>query len=131
MATAAYFGTAYWLEASYPVPMQSDAGPNVAGKKSRLYGPFAHPAENPFSYAIERPFLFEGAIHPNGDSTSSALQLYENDTRLGPADSTLKDIAFVGLGRFLHWEEKGTLIFSTSDNSDPNTNGRAYWIVKP
>ena len=128
---AAYFGTAYWLEVSYRASRRLDAEPSVAGKKTRLYGPFAHPVENPFSYAIEGQFLLGNATHPSGDSTGSALQLYENDTRLGPADSPLEDIAFIGLGRFLHWEEKGTLIFSTSDNSNPNANGRSYWIVKP
>ena len=37
------------------------------------------------------------------------------------------EIRKIGKGRYSHWEEG--LIFSTTDNSDPNTNGRTYQIV--
>ena len=34
-----------------------------------------------------------------------------------------------GMGRFSHWEDG--LLFSTTDNSDPHTNGRTYLLDVP
>lgn len=63
-----------------------------------------------------------------GDSntapTASKLRLFENGVELGPAHSVHHDIRAFGLGQFSHWGN--TLYFSTSDNSDPLTNGRKY-----
>lgn len=54
----------------------------------------------------------------------STLHLFENDVELGPAHATHRDIRNYGLGQFSHW---GTVLyFSTSDNSNPLTNGRKY-----
>ena len=58
----------------------------------------------------------------------SPLQLYENDAPLGPAHSLHALIRSTGSGRFSHWGPRQILLFSTSDNSDPNRNGRAYTI---
>jgi hypothetical protein len=57
------------------------------------------------------------------------LHVYENGKLLGPGDSMHDDIRKKGLGAYSHWDPKTgvfTVYFSTSDNSDPNTNGRAY-----
>jgi Macrocin-O-methyltransferase (TylF) len=54
----------------------------------------------------------------------SSLQLLENGIPLGPSHTSHTEIAERGSGRYSHWGE--TLFFSTSDNSDPNTNGRIY-----
>lgn len=54
--------------------------------------------------------------------------LLEDALALGPAHATHKDIETLGLGRYSHW--KDTLIFSTSDGTDPRTNGRRYVLVK-
>lgn len=63
-----------------------------------------------------------------GDSNTSPsvskLRLFENGVELGPAHSNHHDIRTFGLGQFSHWGN--TLYFSTSDNSDPLTNGRKY-----
>lgn len=54
----------------------------------------------------------------------STLHLYENGVEMGPAHSTHIDIRKYGLGQYSHW---GTVLyFSTSDNSNPLTNGRKY-----
>jgi hypothetical protein len=60
----------------------------------------------------------------------SPVLVYENDRPLGPGLSPHHEIEKVGLGRYSHWNDMGILL-STSDNSDPNTNGRAYWAVLP
>jgi hypothetical protein len=72
--------------------------------------------------------LEEVADTPDDEKRSPVL-LYENDRLLGPAHSIHDDIAKIGLGRYSHWE-KG-MVFSTSDNSNPSTNGRSYWVVLP
>jgi arylsulfatase A-like enzyme len=52
--------------------------------------------------------------------------LLEDGRELGPAHSPHEDVREQGSGRYSHW--KGRLFFSTSDGSDPNTNGRSYAI---
>jgi len=63
-----------------------------------------------------------------GDSDSqhnvSILRIFENGKELGPAHSLHRDIRNTGKGLFSHWGN--TLYFSTSDNSNPLTNGRKY-----
>ena len=56
----------------------------------------------------------------------SRLRLWEDDVELGPGHSLHDDIRRLGRGRFSHWGD--TLYFSSSDGSDPTTNGRAYII---
>lgn len=56
--------------------------------------------------------------------------IYENGTEIGPANSTPLSIEETGLGRFDNFQGGGFYL-STSDNSDPRTNGRDYWVVVP
>jgi iduronate 2-sulfatase len=59
----------------------------------------------------------------------STVVLCEDGLALGPAHSLHVEIQQLGRGRFSHW---GTdVVFSASDNSDPNTNGREYVAVLP
>ena len=60
------------------------------------------------------------------DGVRSRLDLWENGTKLGPRHAGHAEIENEGGGRFSHWE--GAVIFSTSDGSDPNLNGRRYSI---
>lgn len=57
----------------------------------------------------------------------STLLLYEDEKLLQPSHAVHEDIRSLGGGRYSHWNE--ALFFSTSDGSDPNTNGREYRIV--
>lgn len=69
----------------------------------------------------------------DGDSPNfphrSNLLVYEEDRLLGPAHAPHEDIRRKGAGRYSHWET--ALYFSTSDGSDPNTNGRRYTVIWP
>jgi|GEM_PF-3336327 len=87
---------------------------------------------------LDRPFVpregkaWIGPVPVGGDSigapSQSRLVLLEDGIPLGPAHALHADIAAEGGGRYSHWGK--TLIFSTSDGSDPNANGRAYtWVV--
>jgi hypothetical protein len=64
------------------------------------------------------------------NENQSPIELYENDRQLGPAHSSHRDIARTGDGRYSHWKTQG-MVFSTSDNSDPNRNRQRYWAVLP
>ena len=96
----------------------------------------------PIGEAVRIPMPFErGNGHawyaeiPELERLADNLQAYkspvvvcENDRVLGPAHSYHQDITREGQGRFSHW---GTaLVFSTSDNSNPNTNGRSYLAIR-
>lgn len=56
----------------------------------------------------------------------SRLLLYEDGRNLGPAHALHETVRQHGRGAFSHWG--GSLLFSTSDNSDPRTNRRTYEI---
>jgi len=62
----------------------------------------------------------------DGPSTPAAsrLVIYEDGKPLGPAHANPEKIQRLGEGRYSHWGRR--LYFSTSDNSNPNTNGRTY-----
>lgn len=64
------------------------------------------------------------------DKTRSPMAIYETNKPIGPAHSSHEDIEKIGNGRFSHWRGMG-IIFSPSDATDPNTNGRRYTIVMP
>lgn len=64
-----------------------------------------------------------------GEERPSSLVLFEDASSLGPSGSTHQDIREHGRGRFSHWGS--TLYFSTSDNTDPLTNGRTYRVISP
>ncbi len=77
-------------------------------------------------WTVSLPGLETGADDEQNPARSELL-LFENETLLGPAHSNHDDIRIAGGGRFSHW--KGNLYFSTSDGSDPRTNGRKYTLV--
>lgn len=64
------------------------------------------------------------------DPACSMVQLFENDQELGPPHSLHSDIRELGGGRFSHWHNgnREVFLFSTSDGSDPNSNGRVYTV---
>ena len=70
------------------------------------------------------------ADDPTVEHGNSPVMIYEDGKPLGPAHSNFADISKLGRGRFTYWTGQG-LIFSTSDGSDPNSNGRRYWAVVP
>ena len=65
-----------------------------------------------------------GAGNVSGWGPLSRVFIYEDGKLLGPAHTIVDDIQKNGSGRFCHW--RGDLYFSSSDNSDPNANGRNY-----
>lgn len=75
-----------------------------------------------YSWSCDTSFCVDGDSVEQPDR--SRLELFENGQRLGPAHSNHQQIAEAGCGAYSHWA--GSLIFSASDNTDPNNNGRTY-----
>jgi hypothetical protein len=72
-----------------------------------------------------RALLFispDDADHPN----RAKVTILENGRALGPAHSQHSFIRERGDGAFSQWGER--LYFSSSDNSDPRSNGRTYSV---
>lgn len=61
------------------------------------------------------------------DSMRSCVRVFEDGVEIGPPHSLHDEITANGGGRFSHWGRD--LYLSSSDNSDPRTNGRLYQIV--
>jgi|GEM_PF-903313 hypothetical protein len=73
--------------------------------------------------------MFEAQSDTLEQPYRSPLRLSEDGVPLGPAHSLHALIRDQGRGRFSHWGPRQLLLFSASDNSDPNRNGRVYTIA--
>jgi hypothetical protein len=60
--------------------------------------------------------------------TESRFVICEDGYLLGPPHSVHAEIDTKGGGRFSHWDTAGGFVFSASNNSDPNTNGKRYRV---
>ena len=96
--------------------------PNV--KRQSLKPPFAKNGE--VGWHIALPDISDQASnndHPN----RSQYILCENGAQLGSSNALHANIRDIGKGDYSHWGQY--LIFSTSDNSDPNGNNKHYEFV--
>jgi hypothetical protein len=112
-----FFGTLFLLEYSAPLCPQ--------GAAADFKPPFQRVGSG-FGYFATLPAL-EDRADSGATPARSAFLVCENGYRLGPPHTVHADITAKGKGRFSHW--LSGFIFSASDNSDPNTNGRRYWAV--
>lgn len=101
--------------------------------RSIVYATLLRPAPRPFIKEEQNCWSFRlpshrGLAEANGSDLSaqskSPLLLFEDRRYLGPPHCPRRFVASVGRGRFDH--QGDSVFFSTSDNSDPNTNGREY-----
>jgi len=87
------------------------------------------PLEGPFKRGTGQSWVAElSELADQSDSSQtpqrSRLMLYEDGVPLGFWHALHDHIRVAGGGRFSHWG--GRMLFSTTDNSDPNSNGRTY-----
>jgi 2-polyprenyl-3-methyl-5-hydroxy-6-metoxy-1,4-benzoquinol methylase len=85
----------------------------------------AHDCGSSFVCRLETLELWDDADHP----AASVIRLYEDDVQLGPPHAAHGEIQRSGAGRYSHWERR--LYFSSSDGSDPRSNGRRYEVRAP
>jgi hypothetical protein len=90
--------------------------------------------EGGFTYS-ERSYQLWRYADENQFEQHSPVLLYEELTPLGPARSRLEDVQRIGHGHYAFLGRPAftykEIFFSTSDNSDPRTNGRRYYLVLP
>jgi len=115
----------------YDLPLRDDNG-NLIPRVSEFGESQVVPLKNPFTkeigvawYASLNKYVTSADDMDN--PYRSTLVLLENGKPLWHRHIMHDEIRKIGLGRYSHW--KDGLIFSTSDNTDPNTNGRCYEIV--
>ena len=118
----------YLIAAAYLKFTYSPVHP-PAGAILQLVPPFEKFYDSRVAFVVRAPGLdaFSDTID---QPERSNYVIYEGDRPLGPAHSQHTDISEIGEGRFSHWNSEG-FVFSTSDNSDPRTTGRRYWVVLP
>jgi hypothetical protein len=90
------------------------------------------------AYSYHGPIVKQTPSDRRESPKASKLRLFEDGQPLGPPHSSNYVIATKGGGAYTHWYSGGDrryappyLIFTTSDNSDPRTNGRVYTIKAP
>jgi hypothetical protein len=98
-----------------------------SGERFELKRPFIGNEGHSVHAAL--PATLESLSDTNDRPKRSPLLFCEGDIALGPPHSQHADIVAHGNGRFSHWANE--IIFSSSDKTDPNTNGRSYVVVKP
>ena len=79
-------------------------------------------------YLVALPDAVDEADDSNHERRSTVVVL-EDGKPLGKAHSVHDDIRKLGGGRYSHWGLY--MMFSTSDGTDPRTNGRKYTVARP
>jgi 2-polyprenyl-3-methyl-5-hydroxy-6-metoxy-1,4-benzoquinol methylase len=97
----------------------------VPGRVQMLEPPFRESSGHMFY--LSRPDLTHLADNAHESLNDSPVYIFENGRQLPHPHALHADIAKVGLGRFSHWGQD--LLLSTSDNTNPNSNGRTYEVV--
>jgi 16S rRNA G966 N2-methylase RsmD len=94
-----------------------------AKNRETLHGPFQHVRR--YGWSIKLSHL-QGFADTNEASRRSSLRLFESGRIMAYAHCGHVYINAFGEGRYSHYGEM--LYFATTDNSDPNENGRVYTI---
>lgn len=80
-----------------------------------------------YAYKVLVPELSD--LGDMAGSTRSPAVICEGDHVMGPGHTPFAEVVQKGFGRFSHYNNQ--VVFSSSDNTDPNSNGRQYKIVIP
>jgi predicted dehydrogenase len=100
--------------------------PAIGRSQWKLVPPFRH--QGGLAWVVELPESLWDDTDNNDFPYRSSLRLLENGTELGPAHGVHATIQASGDGRYSFW--MNVVYFSTSDGSDPNTNGRTYAVKR-
>lgn len=116
-------GEKIWL---YKEPLVAWTASCPKGKRITLKKPY--PPNRGFAYIAHVTGL-EQISDSIGRPRRSPVVLCEMGHILGPPHTVHEEIRQLGQGRFSHWSTY--IVFSSSDNSDPNSNGREYLVILP
>lgn len=109
----------------------SNIKPDTIGRRNfrtiALSPPYVH--NGGYCWTLKLDTLQVGYGDSVQNSYQSDLVLLENGMRLGPSHEMHDKIRSIGLGSYSYWD--GMLYFSSSDDTDPNKNGRKYSIMVP
>jgi 2-polyprenyl-3-methyl-5-hydroxy-6-metoxy-1,4-benzoquinol methylase len=97
----------------------------VQGSVRPIGAPIRH--YSGFMYGTSVPDLTPLADNSTQSGDTSPVFVFEGQEQLGLPHSIHEEIVRHGGGRFSHWGQE--VLFSSSDNSDPRTNGRMYRLV--
>jgi hypothetical protein len=133
LATPFYFAAMYWASISYVPNLLAYSMPGR---------PESEIIPRPYGQLLDSKFAVVGIdLHFGNDAaiigeTRSNILLYEDGNLLGPPHMTHYEVAVLGMGRYAHSKSNNNdrnslFVFSSSDNTDPNTNGRVYWAERP
>lgn len=103
----------------------ADAAAPPGTRKWNMAPPFRH--DGGLAWVAELPPELWNETDDNDHSHRSTLRVLENDMELGPAHAVHATIQASGDGRYSFW--MNVVYFSSSDGSNPSTNGRVYSIV--
>jgi hypothetical protein len=114
------------LDSFEAIATSVDGSQSTASPRIRLRPPFEHRTGLCWTARLPRKLAWpsDSMETPVG----SCLGLAENNELLGPCHAQHGSIEAEGRGRYSHWN--GTLLFSTTDGSDPNANGRVYRVFR-
>jgi hypothetical protein len=120
---AIYFAIASYLKYNYV------AEPKLT-KRVYLKGPFKNLGG--YAWYAQLPEKYAADADSTTNFTRSGFRLYENRKPIGPPHSSHVDIAELGGGRYSHWRvDAGSgIIFSATDNSNPNKSSRSYFYLE-
>src|SRR5215813_12688520 len=79
----------------------------------------------------ERGLSFTSPLPPtlvSDRDLRSRIVVFEDGKRLSPGHAMHDEIRSIGRGRYSHWGD--TLYFSSSDGTDPRSNGRRYTVAE-
>jgi hypothetical protein len=124
---AAFARFGYQTEIYSPgnIPVQTTTGFAAdINKETVLLAPFEQQFEHENNaWTVKLPTLEKFADNAH-EKLRSTLVLLENNIPLPFPHSSHIEIQTLGGGRYSHWQKH--LLFSTSDNTNPNTNGKQY-----
>lgn len=134
LASPPYLVAMHYAEKTYDPNYRRLSMPGRTNESLMLKRPFAQLLDSHFGVvAVDQYFRLDADII--GQERSDIL-LYEDGKLLGPGHAPHYHVAVLGLGRYAHWkgdnkDMRPVFVFSSSDNTDPNTNGRTYWAERP
>lgn len=128
---SAFYGAHYRFDATLTVSAVRGSAAEGAATPPRhevftLEPPY-HP-QGPCGWDTHLPRQLEALTDNSAAPDRSPLVLFEEETELAPAHEVHRLVCEVGRGAYSFWLD--TLYFSTSDGSDPNTNGRTYRVFR-